>query len=201
MQSLTKYINMHPIIQKILNKISNSIKKYNFCWVPSHLGICGNEKADRAARGVINGTEVENVQITRDDMRMYIRKKIRARWKMEWTSVRNNKLREIKETTVATKTSSSPCRSCEVQLARLRLGHCKFSHHYLQEGGHQPYCTNCLVPLTVKHVLLECPDYQLERQVMCAGSHLVTLLGILGEGGPVEHGGRLQTYLRDTYTS
>ena len=199
MQGLTKYINRHPIIQKIHDKISSSIKKYNFCWVPSHLGIGGNEKADRAARGVINGTEVENVQITRDDMKMYIWKKIRARWKMEWTSVRNNKLREIKETTAATKTSSSACRSWEVQLARLRLGHCKFSHQYLLEGDHQPYCNSCIVPLTVKHVLLECPDYQLERQVMCAGAHSVTLLGILGEQGPVELEGRLQTYLRDIY--
>lgn len=30
------------------------------------------------------------------------------------------------------------------------------------EGGHLPYCEDCIVPLTVKHILIECPTFNNE---------------------------------------
>ena len=31
------------------------------------------------------------------------------------------------------------------------------------EGGHQPFCDDYLVPLTIKHIALEYPNYDVER--------------------------------------
>ena len=32
------------------------------------------------------------------------------------------------------------------------------------EQAHPPYCDDCLIPLTVKHVMAECPSYNEHRR-------------------------------------
>ena len=55
-------------------------------------------------------------------------------------------------------------------LCRLRIGHTRLSHGFLMEGGPQPFCEDCLVPLTIKHVMVECPSLHALRQQFFAGS-------------------------------
>ncbi|MPC32571.1 hypothetical protein E2C01_025886 [Portunus trituberculatus] len=43
-------------------------------------------------------------------------------------------------------------------LARLRIGHTYLTQRYLLIRDPQPYCDDCLVPLTVRHLLVECPS-------------------------------------------
>ena len=44
-----------------------------------------------------------------------------------------------------------------VQLLRLRIGHTRLTQAYLLLGRPQPLCDHCDVPLTVIHLLEECP--------------------------------------------
>ena len=46
----------------------------------------------------------------------------------------------------------------EAALCRLRIGHTRLTHSFLMSGDPIPYCEDCLVPLTVKHLLVECPS-------------------------------------------
>ena len=39
------------------------------------------------------------------------------------------------------------------------------THSYLMTRDHPPYCEGCIVPLTVKHIIEECPDYAVERRI------------------------------------
>ena len=48
----------------------------------------------------------------------------------------------------------------EVALCRLRIGHTRLTHGFLMAGEHPCYCDDCLVPLTVKHLLIECPSLE-----------------------------------------
>ena len=43
---------------------------------------------------------------------------------------------------------------------RLRLGDCRLTHSYLMSGDDQPVCESCRLPLTVKHILVDCPNLQ-----------------------------------------
>jgi len=52
-----------------------------------------------------------------------------------------------------------------VIINRLKTGHSRFTHSsYLLSGEDQPTCPSCDAPLTVKHILLDCPDLQNIRQ-------------------------------------
>ena len=46
----------------------------------------------------------------------------------------------------------------EVMICRLRIGHTRVTHSYLMNREVEPFCDDCLVPLTVKHLLAECPS-------------------------------------------
>jgi len=47
-----------------------------------------------------------------------------------------------------------------VLISRLRIGHCRLTDSYLLSGDDRPTCTFCVLPLTVKHILLECTNLQ-----------------------------------------
>ncbi|MPC75731.1 hypothetical protein E2C01_070125 [Portunus trituberculatus] len=44
----------------------------------------------------------------------------------------------------------------QIVLALLRIGHTYLTQKYLLTRDPQPYCDDCLVPLTVRHLLVEC---------------------------------------------
>ena len=44
-------------------------------------------------------------------------------------------------------------------LNRLRIGHTRLTHSYLLSGDDLPECGSCQCPLTVKHILMECVDF------------------------------------------
>jgi len=45
-----------------------------------------------------------------------------------------------------------------VMINRLKIGHSRLTHSYLLSGEDQPTCTKCDTVLTVKHILLDCPE-------------------------------------------
>ena len=50
-------------------------------------------------------------------------------------------------------------RKWETVLCRLRIGHTRLTHGFLMTGSNHPDCNDCLVPLTVRHILCECPTF------------------------------------------
>ncbi|MPC15984.1 hypothetical protein E2C01_008790 [Portunus trituberculatus] len=50
-------------------------------------------------------------------------------------------------------------RRTQIVSARLKIGHTYFTQRYLLTRDPQPYCDDCLVPLTVQHLLVECLSF------------------------------------------
>ena len=192
-QGITKYNNNSPLVIKILEKMKESNKIFTLCWVPSHTGVRGNEEADRAAVSVATHGATVNCAIPRSDYKSYIKQVVRSKWKEEWRNVGNNKLRTIKENVEPFKTSYNRNRQWERKLTRLRIGHTRITHEYLMSGENQKYCMDCIVPLTVQHIIIECPSFDESRR-----RHLgrpQNLKEVLGDAGPVEAGGALYLFL------
>ena len=55
-------------------------------------------------------------------------------------------------------------RKDEVIMCRSRLGHASLTLSYLFRNEDPPECIYCACRLTVKHILIECPDFKLSRQ-------------------------------------
>ena len=51
-----------------------------------------------------------------------------------------------------------------VLLNRLRIGHYRLTHSYLLCVDAPPTCQSCGIPLTVKHILVECTNLRYIRE-------------------------------------
>ena len=156
-------------------------KIITFCWIPSHVNITGNEKADKLAKqaATMDG-DYAYAQYPCKDYYPIKRKTLLNVWQQEWFNINNNKLRTVKENVRQWPSSCQKERKVEVVLTRLRIGHTRLTHGHLMERRHAPYCNNCIVPLTVKHIITECPDYSEER-LLYFGNGAVTMEQVLGE--------------------
>ena len=195
-------LNKHPIITQILDLIQQSSIELTICWVPSHSGIQGNEIADKLAKEAITIETITNISLPQNDIKAAFKTKVRNQWQTEWTNTNQNtnKLRNIKHKIGPFNSSFHNSRAWERSLARLRIGHTKLTHEYILKNENKPFCPDCLVELTVKHIIVECPSLQDERQIFTnqANNSPIEIKHILGETGPVNYQGKLYTFLRNT---
>ncbi|MPC96291.1 hypothetical protein E2C01_091542 [Portunus trituberculatus] len=70
-------------------------------------------------------------------------------------------------------------RCAQTFLARLRIGHTYLTQRYLMTRDPESYCDDCLVPLTIRHLLVECPSLiELRHRYLVA---VETALSIISE--------------------
>ena len=77
----------------------------------------------------------------------------------KWLQLMNSCTRNKLQASTVYQQKSSLSRRDEVAINRLRIGHTRCTHSYLLTGADQPECTTCQCPLTVKHILVECTDF------------------------------------------
>ena len=145
------------------------------CWVP----VSGNEKADNLAKQAVTSNG-DYTQYPYKDYYPLIKKATFTVWQRElYNIMNNNKVRQIKDTVKRLSLSSQKERT-EVILTRLRIGHTRLTHGHLMETQPAPYCNDWAVPLTIKHILTECPEYYEKRQ-RHFNSRYIELQHVLGE--------------------
>ena len=135
-------------------------ENYIFCWISSHVGIAGNEKADAAARSGLN-SPIVYFKFPIGDFKSRIRSYFNSIWQNHWNNVVFNKLQPVKPVIGETRLSSVSRRRDEIVLHRARIGHTYFSHVFLLKKEAQPECTTCQCPASVEHILLKCGDFSL----------------------------------------
>ena len=115
-------------INKLLNKISN--KSIILEWIPSHVGIEGNEAADSAAKSALEEDYLIRLPLNIDELKCIIKKKINAEWQKEYF-ISNNRYYKIKPKLMDYKSAYRDDRREEVVLSRLRTGNCLYLvQHY-----------------------------------------------------------------------
>jgi len=144
-------------IIKDYTNLTNAGKTIEFCWIPSHVNIPGNERADTAAKAAL-GLTVSSMKLPACELIPRISKFCREEWQDIWNSAANNKLHAIYPVVGTSCHNNLITRREAVIINRLKIGHSRLTQSYLLSGEDQPTCTSCDAPLTVKHILLDCPD-------------------------------------------
>ncbi|CAF4294310.1 unnamed protein product, partial [Rotaria magnacalcarata] len=101
LEAITKNIPNHPLIceiQRWIVLLNSNNKAISLCWVPAHVRIEGNERADQLAREATN-LHISNRAIPASDYIPIIKSTIYSQWQHKWEETpQSNKLRQIKET-------------------------------------------------------------------------------------------------------
>jgi ribonuclease HI len=145
----------NPVILDILEKthiLSVSGKEVKFCWLPSHVGIKGNEAADRGAKAALLLDIDPHIRLPFSDLKQTINKYFQQTWQEQWNVMLSNKLRPIKPLLGETLLKVVHRRD-EVVLHRARIGHTYLTHAHLLKREDAPECATCHCLKTVQHIL------------------------------------------------
>ena len=185
LEALQGYTNKNTLISQVkkqLSKLYSNGSIIELCWIPSHVGIGGNEMADAAAKSALKSPNL-NIKLPAKDLITEIKYIINKKWQNQWNGEPiSNKLKQIKDSVSLWESSNQNNRRVEVILTRLRIGHTRLTHGWLMSTPHEdiPECTNCNCILTVKHIFCECNRFNRER-ILCFGRRPLTLTEIFAE--------------------
>lgn len=181
-----------------IDELCVSGRYVELCWIPSHVGILGNNMADAAAKSAAH-TEAEFVPIHHSNWKPIIYNVIKNEWNKRWQSSKHQ-LQNI-HPTVSYLTPYSKNRREEVILNRLRFGHSNITHGYLMDSESLPippicpFC--CSAAITVPHILLKCSSLDHIRKKSLPISIIgpnPTLKSLLEECGPISE---VLQYIKD----
>ena len=176
LQALNHTSSKNSQIQHLLLKhheISSS-KTVIYCWIPSHIGIYGNEKVDKNAKESLK-LEVTDFKIPFNNFKPFINKYVCDKWQTLWNETPFNKLKEIEPIVNHHRLVPKLSRREEIVLARLRIGHTRLTHSCLLKREERPYCIGCDTTFTVRHFLLDCADFHRERRSLIQVNNLKDL--------------------------
>jgi ribonuclease HI len=171
----------NPRVTRIVEKLQYARfkgKKIVFCWIPSHIGIRGNEEADMAAKETLGYQTASSITVA-SDMRRRINEVLNNSWQSEWDLLVNNKLRQVLPVLKENNILRNLNRKDLTVYTRLRIGHSYITHCYLLKDDPPPYCVGCDEPITVKHILTNCAEF---NHIRCKHYSLDTLESILDVG-------------------
>jgi len=150
----------HPALRKLqhdLFTLSEAGQAVDFCWIPGHAGIRGNEQADAFAK-LASTHQEQFITIHYRDWYPIINSLITSRWNDMWQQT-GQKMLSVKPS-VGEWDNKFSNRRDQVFVNRLCTGHTRVTHNHLMDADMGPFAQPCpcchQVAISVKHLLLEC---------------------------------------------
>ncbi|XP_066973192.1 uncharacterized protein [Macrobrachium rosenbergii] len=86
LQALESFNPLNPLILEVLEwlfLLKRREKEVKFCWVPSHVGVDGNVKADQLAKSAVNSPEPTRCLLPYRDVYPVVGQTIKKRWQSQ----------------------------------------------------------------------------------------------------------------------
>ncbi|GFO40684.1 RNA-directed DNA polymerase from mobile element jockey [Plakobranchus ocellatus] len=127
--------------------------------------IQGNENVDKLAKAALNRASCSGKVICLSDLKPKMNAYINSVWQKNWDAEGVNKLHEVLPSLGEDlhRRGEEAGRKRETAMCRLRLGHTWLTQSYILKNE-QPFCYACDSLYTVRHILIECPDFQDTRR-------------------------------------
>ncbi len=186
-QSSSRQDVLYELLQSV-TRIANQGGQVKFMWVPAHVGVRGNERADELAKRALKKGSVEmQLSVSKAEVKCVIWGKANQLWQERWDREEKGRHLYQVQRSVRGVRMGSGCRREDIVLSRLRMGHCALNKTLKLLGKHQTgLCEGCQEEESVEHVVLRCRRYGRQREVMRSrirelGVQEITLKGLLGE--------------------
>ena len=150
----------------ILCQIEEKGIKIVMAWIPGHVGIPGNEEADRIARNAATteSTSFQRTAISKMEAKAIIKQHCMTLWDDEYKSTMKGFQYKAFQPSIFQNPITISNRLSSSILFRLRSGHCRLNGHLHRIGIiESPNCDYCQTQETVEHFLLSCPQYGSQR--------------------------------------
>ena len=127
------------LYEKLLktSRLTQQGREITFMWVPAHLGIQGNEKADKSAKEAVKKEEVEmKVKLLKAEGKSLIWKEINMQWSQHWKEQEKGRHLYKLQSVVGEIRCKGDNRTEQVIMSRLRIGHSKLNNTLNIIGKH-----------------------------------------------------------------
>ncbi|MFG1588230.1 RNase H family protein [Staphylococcus aureus] len=159
---------------KIISSFKTRGIEVTLVWVPAHVGVPGNEKADQLAKAATRApTEELYIPGNLQDARRVIASRVQILWQQRWDNSTESRHYKSIVSKVSSKSQfESVNRSKEKLISRFRLGKCALNRYLFIIGKHPTgKCTRCPEEdETPIHFLMECPAQAGLREKLKTGS-------------------------------
>lgn len=170
--------NKNELIITIQQKIMKITNKIKLIWIPSHIGIKGNEAADLAAKSVYLQPTYLYIPKSKQFLTRCANTKLNTALKRKWNTY-NHPYKTFNPTNQPLVLPTSTTCLQNKCFTRLRLTHTHLTHEHLIKKTAQPICSFCSSsPLTVFHILVDCPVLFDLRVSIFNSSNIVDFLKI-----------------------
>ena len=124
-----------------------------FCWIPGHVGLAGNEKADFAAKAALNSSQTLVCPLQLFDIRVRAKKCVRVQWQALYDNeTKGMHYKAIAPVVGQKPLAQFPSRIKSVTINRLQFGHCLLRMSRFTVGqADDGLCSTCSVPETIHH--------------------------------------------------
>jgi len=178
--SVKNKFNPSDIAIQIQNRLEEANQKNNniiIIWIPGHIRIIGNEKADKQAKLAISSPNSQYIKISSySDIRKQIQQDTTTLWQNIW-NIQNTKLNQIKPAVQRWRRNPNISTTNEKKLSRARIGHAGLTHEYLINKRDPPICQSCGTTITIKHIFEECRTYIKQREELNISYQIGASLG------------------------
>ncbi|KAI9034763.1 ribonuclease H family protein [Aspergillus affinis] len=178
------------IYERIRTLRSEGLEDAELRWIPAHIGVEGNERADKAAKeAAIKGVKLSSVKLRdRPIVRLAaaakrdVRQRLRTEWTEQWKRqkigrpTRRLLPKPDKKNLRLYEHLSKPHTSIIIQMRTMRIGLRHFLYKIKQVDSDRCACD--LGSQTPRHVLLECSLHTAGRRIMI--DHLNQIEGLRG---------------------
>ena len=182
----------------ICNQIISTNQRICLAWIPSHIGLHGNEKADQWAKRALIYNIITPTPIAPKTLKTITYRCIDRYWLRIWRTHRFDKYRKSIN---RYNSENSSVRREEITLCRLRTGLTLITDILPRINRRHPdLCNHCGEILTIKHILIDCLLYYQERsdirKYFREKQENITVMKLLKDESELTE--LLITYLRNT---
>lgn len=144
--------NNEPLVTKIRESLLRQ-SKTKLLYTPGHIGIRGNELADKSAKEAVISPTIYHNNYTKKDIKIYVNKEIQEQNQQSIIDSPNAYYKIINPTYRKIKYKTNLPKYQQKVLTRLRLGHSKLTHEYHLKKESPPLCSKCNSQLTMSHLI------------------------------------------------